>query len=56
MNAREKKRYVKPRLRSIELETKEVMGVGCKTPTGIPNSAEKVPGCGIPSFCLAEGS
>jgi len=56
MNAREKKRYVKPRLRSIELETKEVMGVGCKTPAGIPNVAQEVAGCGIGAGCLLEGS
>ena len=50
-----KKRYEAPRLRSIELEARDVMGVGCKTLAGGPNTLQPA-GCGITSSCSSAGS
>ena len=55
MNENEKKPYEAPQLRCIDLEARDVMGVGCKTLAGGPNTLQPA-GCGISSTCSSEGS
>jgi hypothetical protein len=49
-----KKPYEKPLLRIIEMETDQVLGIGCKLSTGPPDFADPV-SC-IGNFCSEEGS
>jgi hypothetical protein len=53
--ATKRKPYTKPRLRTIELEVREVMAIGCKTQgQGMPNFGKH--GCGIHQGCMQDGS
>lgn len=49
-----KQPYEKPVLRVIEMETDQVLGIGCKTATGPPDVGD--PATCIGSFCSEEGS
>jgi len=50
-----KRTYAKPKLRTIEMETDQVLIVGCKLPAG--GQAPANPGlCTSPTFCAEEGS
>jgi len=55
MNDKKKKPYVKPRLRVINLETKQVMAASCKTMGGMP-AMMKGHHCGIQQGCMEDGS
>ena len=50
-----KKPYTKPRLRVVELETREIMAMSCKTMSGAPNM-QKPNHCGIQQGCMEDGS
>lgn len=50
-----KKKYEKPRLRTIELAAEEVMALGCKTNPGDVNGAGGL-GCANASCSLTPGS
>jgi hypothetical protein len=52
---KKKKTYVKPRLREIALETKQVMAGACKTMGGTP-AMMKRHHCGIQQGCMEDGS
>jgi hypothetical protein len=54
MDDKKKRKYAKPRLRTIELETREVMLGGCKTPSGAP--APTVDFCSGGAVCSEFGS
>ena len=51
-----KKTYTTPKLRTIELETREVMGNFCKTAGGAPNAGEIEDNCGLSVPCSLSGS
>ena len=51
-----KKPYTKPRLRTIELETREVLGTGCKQDPGPTSAQFGVPNCGVSASCVGDGS
>lgn len=49
-----RKPYEKPLLRVIEMETDQVLGIGCKLSTGPPDVGD--PATCIGNFCSEEGS
>ncbi|MEW6584089.1 MAG: hypothetical protein AB1442_00585 [Nitrospirota bacterium] len=49
-----KSAYEKPQLNIVELAAEEVLAIGCKMPTGLPNVGQ--PSCGISARCSTQGS